>query len=286
MGYRSALGNVLFIREPDATIWTEELTEQKTDEGFRPVKSALRTLEILTTVSRASEGMTFADIERAMGWPRSSTYNLLQTLTEAEFLDFDEVDRKYRVGIRLWEAGQGFSGEHDLVRVAKRFLADSKAQLNETVQLAILDGIENVYVAKEEANHHLKLVSEVGSRLPAYATGLGKALLAGLSPEEVRRRFDGVKMVAYTDKTITSVKQLEKALDLVRHQGYSIDESEFTNGVYCVAVPVRGATGEVVAAISSSVPEARVDDKLRLKMVEILSENARRMSAALGYQGT
>lgn len=277
---------MVLIREPYSFVGRNPLTAPINDGTFRPVKSALRTLEILATVSRESEGMTFADIERRMGWPRSSTYNLLQTLTEAEFLNYDATDRRYRVGIRLWEAGQGFSGKHDLARVAQRFLADSKSQLNETVQLAILDGIENVYVAKVEASHHLKLVSEVGSRLPAYATGLGKALLAGLSPEELRRRFENVEMVAYTANTITNMAELEESLNVVRRQGYAIDESEFTNGVYCVAVPIRDASGEVVAAISSSVPEARIDAGLRQKMVEILRENGRRFSGTLGYRGS
>jgi len=277
---------MVLLREPYSFVGCKPLTTPSNDGTFRPVKSALRTLEILTTVSRESDGMTFADIERKMGWPRSSTYNLLHTLSEAEFLKYDDVDRHYRVGIRLWEAGQGFSGKNDLARVAKRFLENSKSQLNETVQLAILDGIENVYVAKVEANHHLKLVSEVGSRLPAHATGLGKALLAGLSPEELRQRFENVEMFAYTENTITSIAELEESLNVVRRQGYAVDESEFSKGVYCVAVPIRDVSGEVVAAISSSVPDARINGALRRKMVEILRDNARRLSEILGYQGS
>ncbi len=91
------------------------MNASKTTDDFEPVKSALRTVEVLTAVSEAPNGLTFAEIVDEMGWPRSSTYNLLQTLTMTRFLEMDETDRRYRVGIRLWEAGQGFELDRELV---------------------------------------------------------------------------------------------------------------------------------------------------------------------------
>ncbi len=156
-------------------------------------------------------------------------------------------------------------------------------ELDETVQLAILDGIENVYIAKVEADHHLKLVSEVGSRLPAHATGLGKVLLAGLPPSEVERRFAGVDMRKYTPRTIAILADLQVELEVIRLRGYSVDNGEYTIGVYCVAVPIRDGSGRVIAAISSSVPEARVDESLGERMLTTLTQTAARIEWALGF---
>src|SRR5690606_10655846 len=111
--------------------------------------------------------------------------------------------------------------------------------LNETVQLSILDGTHNVYVAKFEAEHHLMLVSQVGSRLPAHATGLGKALLSGLDESELEQLYNRTNLERFTSRTITSLTELSAELELVRRRGYATDNGEYTIGVYCVAVPVR-----------------------------------------------
>ena len=125
------------------------------------------------------------------------------------------------------------------------------------MQLAVLDGFENVYVAKVESSHHLRLQSEVGGRLPAYATGLGKVLLAGLPPVEFERRLATVHLQPFTEATITDPDVLRVRLAEIRTRGYGLDEGEYTVGVFCVAVPVLGAGGDTVAAVSSSVPTVR-----------------------------
>src|SRR5690606_22822003 len=102
-------------------------------------------------------------------------------------------------------------------------------------------------------------------------------------PEEVRRRFAGIELVAYTPQTITDLDALEAELELVRSRGYAVDQSEYTVGVYCIAVGIRGRDGETVAAISASVPEARIDQDLKQRMVKTLRANADRISQALGY---
>lgn len=256
----------------------------KPTDDFEPVKSALRTVELLTAVSKAPDGLTFGEILDTMGWPRSSTYNLLQTLSMSRFLQLSDEDRKYRVGIRLWEAAQSFELDRELAQVATPFLREANAELDETVQLAVLDGIENVYIAKVEANHHLKLISQVGSRLPAHATGLGKVLLAGLAPEEVERRFAGVEMIKYTPSTVADMTGLQRELEAIRERGYGIDTSEYSIGVYCVAVPVHDRTGRVVAAISTSAPDARIDEDLKHRMVTTLRKNAERIEQILGFE--
>jgi DNA-binding IclR family transcriptional regulator len=255
------------------------------NEDFVPVKSAIRALEIINLLTKYAHGLSFVEVQERMQWPRSSVFNLLRTMVEAGHLEFDEQDRHYRIGIRLWEAGQAYTRARDLARIARPYLEAARLALNETVQLAVLEGMENVYIAKVDSDHHLKLVSEIGSRLPAYATGLGKALLAGLDPEELAQRLARLELTAFTSRTVTDKQKLTAELRRIMVDGYAIDRGEFTVGVFCLAVAIRDASGHVVGAMSSSVPEVRVTDKLRAAMQEVLTDQAARLSKELGYRG-
>src|SRR5690606_22714900 len=115
------------------------------------------------------------------------------------------------------------------------------------------------YIDKAEGTRPLRLISNVGSRLPAYVTGIGKALLSGLPDSELERRFAGVSLPRYTAQTITTGDELIKVLQVARRQGYALDDGEYTSGVYCVAVPIKSPSGAVVAAMSCSVPKTRIE---------------------------
>ena len=238
----------------------------------------MQVVELLT----AQGPMDFPKMTAELGIPKSSLYGLLLTMTAGGFLDLDENTRNYRLGIRIWEAGQAYDRHRDLVRSARPILRDIRDELNETAQLAVLDGIENVYVAKVDANQALVLVSHVGSRLPAYTTGLGKALLSGLTDQEVSERYEGVVLTSFTTETITDLPALLDNLSVARRRGYATDSGEYTPGVFCVASPVRDATGEVVAALSVSVPSVRVDATMRARMIKAVRAGAQTLSARLG----
>lgn len=260
------------------------MVAERFDDDVVPVKSAIRTLELIDLLARNPQGISFADIQGRTGWPRSSTFNLLRTMASTGHIEFDPADRTYRIGLRLWEAGQAFTRAHNLSRLAQPYLHRASEELNETVQLAILDGLDNVYIAKVEADHHLKLVSEIGSRLPAHATGLGKVLLAGLDPAELDHRLESVQLERFTAKTINDPAALRVELEAVRRKGYATDEGEYTQGVVCVAAPVRDASGQVVAAMSASVPEVRRTPRLQARMVEVLFKQTDSLSNALGWR--
>lgn len=254
-------------------------------DDFTRVKSAVRALQVIDLLAQEPHGLSFAQLQERTGWPRSSTYNLLRTMEETGHIAFDEGSRTYSVGLRVWEAGQSYERAHDLSSHGQAYLQSAAAALGETVQLAVLDGLDNVYIAKVDTNHQLRLVSEIGSRLPAYTTGLGKVLLAHLSETELRQRLKDVELHAFTPNTIADKEELIRHLKQIREAGYATDIGEHTLGVFCVAVPVRDSTGAVVAAMSSSVPEARVDDALKKAMHEVLSRSASDLSRALGFRG-
>jgi DNA-binding IclR family transcriptional regulator len=255
--------------------WEPDLSET--------VKSAQRALEVLELLTSHEAPMTFTDIAARLGYPRSSLHGLMRTLVDRGWADYDETGRRYALGLRTLEAGNAYTRSLSLVERATPLMAHIRDVLEETVQLAVLDGLENVYVAKIDGRQALTLASEVGRRLPAHATGVGKVLLAGLSPGELDRRLAGVRLARFTPSTITRRDGLHAALDTIRQRGFGMDNEEYTPGVQCVAVPIRDHGGRTVAAMSVSVPTIRFAPRLRERAHGLLADAAARISAALGH---
>jgi DNA-binding IclR family transcriptional regulator len=225
------------------------------------VKSAARVLDLIEGLAAAPDGASFSDLARQQHLPKSSLHGLLAVLTDRGYVTFDPQRRTYSLGIRVWEAGQAYLHHRDLVTEALPVMERVVAQINETVQLAALDGIENVYLAKVDCSHPIRLQSEVGKRLYAHATGLGKVLLAFLPEAELHARLDGVTLPAFTDNTVRELDDLLAVLKVVRDRGYAIDNQEYTPGLMCVAVPVFDLNDRVIAALSASIPLLRAGEE-------------------------
>ena len=155
-------------------------------------------------LSANTDGLKFPQIADLLGVPKSSLHALLATLHARKWIGFDETSRTYRIGMRAWEAGQGYIKARDLALIADEHLHAARTELNETIQLGVLEGVEVLYIAKVDADRPFRLISRAGMRLPAYATGLGKVLLAYLPADELRRRMEHVKFQPFTDTTVTS----------------------------------------------------------------------------------
>lgn len=221
------------------------------------VKSADRALAVLDLVGERGV-VRFTDLLTELGLPRSSAHGLLQTLVSRGWLEHDPVSRQFSLGLRVWQLGQRYAGHRDVATLAKPVMDELAGQLGETVQMARLDGVENVYIAISEAPRPMRLASSVGMRLHAHGTGIGKALLSQLDPAEARRRLAAVELPRFTEHTLTDVDELMARLDRVRTDGYALDDEEYLPGCRCVAVPlpVTGPDG-VQLAISVTAPVFR-----------------------------
>jgi DNA-binding IclR family transcriptional regulator len=252
-------------------------------QAFATVKSARRVLDILELLASAPRGLSFSQVADNLALPKSSLYSLLRTLTDRHWLEVDEETRRYWIGVRAWEAGQGYHRAADLERLARPYLEEARTELDETVQLAILEGTEVLYVGKVETDRPFKLVSHVGMRLPAYATGLGKVLLAYLPPDELHRKMAGVTLEPFTERTVKDLPELEKRLAAIRRRGFGLDDGEHVRGVCCVAVPVRDKNNNVVAAMSCTIPAARLRNKMAdiTSIRAVLERHADKLSGAL-----
>ena len=248
-------------------------------------KSAGRALDILTAISDRSAGLTFAELVEVLDLPKSSVFEVLEVLVQRRFVQLDAETRHYTLSVRAWEVGARYLSQHELATEARPFMKLVAQSLNETVQLAVLDGLDNVYVAKVDSSHPVRLQSDVGKRLPAHATGLGKVLLAALPPRELEQRLNGAALAGFTNRTITTRERLLSQLEEIREAGFAVDDQEYTPGLRCVAVPIYDHRGETPAAFSASVPMMRAHLTPLWQALSLVSEASLRISERLGAAG-
>ena len=249
------------------------------------VKSASRTLDLLELLSGRRHGMSLADISHTLRIPKSSAFQILRTLEAREYVARDRVTNRFSLDVQVFALGQAYAERIDLVREGQRIVGELSRALDETCHLAILDGLDGVYVAKEESSQPMRMVSAVGRRLPAHATGVGKMLLAMLDERTLIGRLKGVRLVRLTPQTIVAIPRLREELRVTRGRCFAFDRAESTQGLHCVAAPVLDQSGECVAAISASVPVVRLPAERIAEVLARVCWAARRLSRALGYRG-
>ena len=244
------------------------------------VKSADRTVELLELLSRTSEPLTLSEIQRELSYPKSSLFVLLRTLVARGWVETDRRGTGYSIGVRALLVGTSYLDRDPVIRAATRVLEELRAEVNETVHLARLDGADVVYLASRESAHQLRLTSRVGRRLPAHATSLGKALLAQRSDEEVDAILPA-ELVALTPQTLTDRAALFADLAATRERGYAFERGENTAGLgcYAIALDYKHPASE---AISCSVPSVRLDDAEHATQVaESIVRHAQELGAIL-----
>lgn len=244
-----------------------------------------RAVQILTLLSDGRP-RTLTEISEEIGFSNSTTFRLLVTLANHHLVERDPKDGRYRLGLRCLELARAYHDSSDLRRIALPELEKLRDETGETVHLAVLDEMEVVYLEKLHGHHAIGLMSSrVGARLPAYCTGLGKALLAYANPEEVRNHFAQRGLHPFTSETITNITALMNHLEQVRSSGYALDRGEHEAEVRCVAAPIFDADGKVIAAISVSGPASRMDPiEANHALIERTLQAAQTISAKLGYR--
>jgi DNA-binding IclR family transcriptional regulator len=246
------------------------------------VKSADRVITVLSLLAEVPTGLTFTELLAKLELPRSSLHALLQTLIMSKMIVYDNETKLYHYGPKVWELSMAYYHRIHLVPLAWPYLQAVHDQVNQTIQMAILDGTEILYVAKIESSHPLQLASHVGSRLPSYATGLGKALLATLSPMELQRKWERSIFKPFTDNTVATYEDLVRELTLTRERGFAMDQGEYSPDVRCIAYPILGIQNVGVAAISISCPvEAFVPESMKT-LAKILRHTAHEISTRVG----
>ena len=224
-------------------------------------RATARVLDILESLSGSEEGLTLTELSQALDAPKSSLFPIVHTLEERRYLRQDDGTGRYTMGPRALLLG------------AAQVMKEVASKCQETCQMGILDQDRVLYVAREDSPQPIRLISWVGTRLPANATAVGKALLSGLTNEEVRALYAG-GLPRLTEQTITDVETLLAQLEAVRRGELAMEREESTDQLACWAAPLR-RKGTVFAALSISVPLFRCrEEKIELVRRSLLTAQA------------
>jgi DNA-binding IclR family transcriptional regulator len=253
-----------------------------TDAGKGLIGSLLHGLQILDMFERERPEIGIGEMAEQLGLHRSTTSRLAATLAAAGYLQLAGEPGRYRLSGRLTALGELAAAEADVRRTALPYLQNLVQELGETGHLGILEGTEAVTIGVVDGWQTVRMHSWVGKRSPAHCSSMGKALLAGLSPAEFAARYPGHRLEARTDRTITDTRELTRHLAEVRDRGYAVDRQELEPHLCCVAGPVFDRTGTVVASISVSGPDSRIDDTTIPGIAVAVCRTAAQISARLG----
>ena len=224
------------------------------------MQSVERALDILEALSASEGELQLREVAERTGINLSTCHHLLTTLVSRGYVGQHLRDRSYFLGNKVFEISSLRSRQIDLVPMAMPDLRHLNRETQETVHLEVLRGADLTTLAKLESRLAVRVgTDDFGKANAAHATATGKAILAWLPENEMMRVIAEKGLNRFTDKTITTLAGLVEALRLVRRNGYSTDQEEFTLGVTCVGAALRDHSGAVVGSVSCSMPVMRAD---------------------------
>ncbi|MFD6415692.1 IclR family transcriptional regulator [Streptomyces sp. NPDC060194] len=253
----------------------------------RHVPAVTRALDILELCLDGDGVLTAPEVVRGLGLPRTTVHELLTTLVARSYLvTVPGRPGHYRLGVRAFQLGSRYAEQLDLAQEGQEVARRVAETCGETVHVAVLDGLDVIYVAKADSTHAVRMVSAAGRRLPAHCTAVGKALLASLAPAELDALLASAgPLPAMTAGSITDPAALRAALGEIAASGVASEERESNPDVGCLAAPVKDGRGRVVAALSISVPMIRLSDERRTELRALAVQGATDLSARLGFRG-
>jgi IclR family acetate operon transcriptional repressor len=240
-----------------------------------------RAMDILEALAEARQPLGVTELARRVGATKSATYRILSNLERRNYVSKDLSTTWYTLGTRLAYLGQRSLGAFDLRQIARPVLQDLYQRFYETVNLGVLEGNEVVYIDMVESHHGLRMAAHLGSRDTAHSTALGKAMLAFLPPDAIAHELHR-DLGAKTERTIVAPAALKAELDRVRIKGYAEDLGENELGARCIGAPIFDHGREVVAAISVSSPESRLDDDRAAEVASAVRESASEITRRIG----
>jgi IclR family pca regulon transcriptional regulator len=219
--------------------------------------SLARGLAVIQAFSQRRHHLTISQVSTTTGLSRAAVRRCLYTLAKLGFAGSDD-NRHFFLRPRILALGHSYISSMPLATAAQPVLEHISHLLHESSSIATLDGIEIVYIARANVTRIMSIDLGVGSRLPAFCTSMGRAILANLPPEELELVLARVEFKRYTERTITNPAKLTQALRQIRRDGYSIIDQELEHGLRSMAVPIQNPNGKVVAALNIGAHAQRV----------------------------
>lgn len=241
--------------------------------AHRNNQSVERAFNILETIANSPDGIGVSDIARELNLNKSTAFGLIKTLDNLGYIFKREDTERYQLTYKLRDIVGLRMDQHDILYYAMPFLNKLSDKYGEIIHFVAAAEEEVYYLEKIESTKAIRIISGKGTSMPMYCTGVGKAILATRSDEEVKEYVDKVELKKYTDNTITDLETLLKDLKETRDRGYSIDNGENQEEVFCIGVPITDNKGVAVYALSISMPEFRKDEYNLDNMIADLKES-------------
>jgi IclR family pca regulon transcriptional regulator len=257
---------------------SEEVAGGEQSRDF--VQSLSRGLDVITVFGPDRQNMTLSDVARLTGLTRATARRFLLTLVELGYMRTD--GKLFSLTPHVLNLGFSYLSGLSITEVAQPHVQDLASIVHESSSVAVLDGDDIVYVVRVPTKRIMAVAISVGTRFPAYATSMGRVLLASLSPDQLDAYLQRVELVPLTRFTLTDTARLRRLLDQVRTDGFVITDQELEEGLRSTAVPIRDANGNVIAAINLSAQATRVSSaQMRDELLPHLLETARRIEIDL-----
>jgi len=221
-----------------------------------------RTLSILELLSEHPGGLSVADLTRNLGISQNSVFRITQTLHERGYLHRRESDKRFTLSNRLFELSRPKVHEKSLVLCAVEALRDLRDATGETVQLMVRSGEKGVVLEQISGRHAVKVMGEVGMRVPLYSCAPGKDILAAMPETELETWFESVRLKRFTETTLADRSSLLEDLEKSRERGYAVDLAEGLAGIHCIGAAVFDAYEYPVAAVTVMAPLFRLPEEL------------------------
>ncbi len=248
------------------------------------VQSLDRGLAVIRAFGVDRERLSLSEVARATGLTRAATRRFLLTLVQLGYVRSD--GREFSLRPRVLELGYAYLSGLALPEIAAPHLEELVAKVRESSSISVLDGDHIVYVARVPTKRIMTVAISVGTRFPAYATSMGRVLLAAMSAENLELYLARANLDALTGRTVTDREELRAVIRDVARQGYALVDQELEEGLRAIALPIRGKGGAVTAAINLSAHASRVTmTAMRTDLLPALQETARRIEEDLRSQG-
>ena len=251
------------------------------DNSPNIVQALDRGLLVLLALAKTGE-KTLSDISLRVGMPPSSAHRILITLQKHGFVEFDEMEQKWSVGIEAFRVGSSYLERTNLIEAAHKIMRELMEETGETANLAIADRSDVVFISQVESHNPIRAFFRPGTRGAIYASGIGKALLSEMGRKNIEKILRNGGLKQFTPKTLTSPDELFLDLEKTKQRGWSLDDEERYLGMRCVAAPIYNPFGEAIAGISISGPIVRFKDNQILQLGPIVRLAANKVTKMIG----
>ena len=245
------------------------------------VQALDRGLVLLKALAKEGDS-SVTDIALTVGLPTSTTHRILSTLQKHQFVDYDSKSQLWSIGLEAFRVGSTYLARTDLVETSRRLMHELTDSTGETANLAITEDGDVVFISQVETHNPIRAFFRPGTRGFMHASGIGKAILANMSKTDVEKILAKKGCPSFTDKTLSSPRNLFDDLERTKTRGWSLDDEETYTGMRCVAAPIFNLYGEAIAGVSVSGPAVRFSDQALTGIGEQVMQAANEITRIIG----